>query len=152
MIFYLYLYCVMQTGKRIGAFVLAILIWVATSSFTLSMHYCGSQMVSYSTVGKAKACCEIDNFQFTAQQQEAKSTMFCCHNKELEKEPEEQLTFSITKAEVQFQQILLRLPQLINIGVNKETLSLPILSKPTDGFLSSCYYPDKNILFQVFLI
>lgn len=138
--------------KRIGAFLLAILVWVATSSFSLSMHYCGSQMISYSTIGKAKTCCERGQFQFSTQDLETMSKMSCCHDKELEKESEDQVTFSIAKAEVQLQQVLLRLPQLVSMNLNSEVLSLATSNIQAHDYLPPNYSSNRTVLFQVFRI
>ena len=138
--------------KRTGAFLLAILVWVATSSFSLSMHYCGSQMVSYSTIGKAKTCCEANQFQLSTQDLETMSMMSCCHDKEVEKESEDQITFSIAKVEVHLQQVLLRLPQLVSIDLNSEAPSLSASNIQAHDYLPLNYSSNRTVLFQVFRI
>ena len=139
--------------KRIGAFFLAILIWVATSSFTLSMHYCGTQMVSYSALTKAKPCCIVNkSFQFSKKIDMSSFKMTCCDDKKIEKESENELTYSIVKSEIQLQNLLLRLPQLVNFENNIQFNKAANTSFDSHDCLIKGYYPDKNILYQVFLI
>lgn len=137
--------------RRIGAFLLAILVWVATSSFSLSMHYCGNKMVSYSTVGKAKPCCKISSLQFSGQENVSSILMSCCKDKQLDKESEDELTFSITKAEVENTQLLLLLPQLIGQEFNLNALS-SVKPYAQTYDVKSHSFRDRYVLFQVFLI
>ena len=144
----------MECSKRIGAFLLAMLVWLSTTAFTLNMHYCGSKMVSYSALTKAKPCCAASkSFQFSNKIDASSFKMMaCCHDKKVEKESENELTYSIIKTEVQLQKILLRLPQLIQIDHNI------LLNEISNSCFKDLeyhvvdYYPDKNILFQTFLI
>jgi len=139
--------------KRIGAFLLAILVWVATSSFTLSMHYCGSNMVSYSALTKAKPCCSANKLsQFSEKTDVLSIAMTCCDDKKIEKESENELTYSIVKSEIQLQNLLLRLPQLVNFENNIQFNKAANTSFDSHDCLIKDYYPDKNILYQVFLI
>lgn len=141
-----------QLFKRIGAFLLAMLICVATSSFTLNMHYCGSKMVSYNAFGKAKPCCKKNTFQFSEKDNLSSFGMSCCKDKQLEKESQDELTFTVVKAKVEFHQFLLRLPQLLN---NEPRVDADYLygfkSQSQDCFLSYDLQ-DRQVLFQVFLI
>ena len=139
--------------KRIGAFFLAILIWVATSSFTLSMHYCGTQMVSYSALTKAKPCCIVNkSFQFSKKIDMSSFKVTCCSDKKIEKESEKDVTFSVVQSSVELQKLLLRLPQLINYDFDIELIKMPKRCFDDSKYSISHYYPDKNILHQVFLI
>ncbi len=139
--------------KRIGAFLLAILVWVATSSFTLSMHYCGTKMVSHSVLKKAKPCCVANkSLQLSGKVDFSSFKMNCCKDKKIEKDSEKELTFSIAKTTVELQKLLLRLPQLVNFEYIIESESVLSERFADNTFLTSHYYPDKNILFQVFLI
>ena len=141
-----------QFFKRIGAFLLAILICVATSSFTLNMHYCGAKMVSYNTLGKAKPCCKANSLQLSKSDNVVAFGMSCCKDKQLEKESQDELTYTVAKVKVELKQFLLRLPQLLDDEFSIKATYLCSVNKKSQNYFLPYDQQDRCVLFQRFLI
>ena len=76
--------------QKINALLLAMLVLVATSSFTISMHFCGEQFVSYSFTDNLKNC--GDNFSSKTTSETVFSKKSCCNDKHIVKQSQDELS------------------------------------------------------------
>ena len=76
--------------QKISALLLAMLVLVATSSFTISMHFCGEQLVSYSFTDNLKNC--GDNFSSKTTSKTVFSKKSCCSDKHIVKQSQDELS------------------------------------------------------------
>lgn len=47
--------------RKFSNIIIALLLIITTSGFTISMHYCGTKLVSVSVDNKAQSCCNDEN-------------------------------------------------------------------------------------------
>lgn len=130
--------------KKIAAFLLAFLMMLATSSFTISMHYCGKKLVRTSINKPPKSCCKFKK-EFTKSTCKKKS---CCSDKEFVKKSQQSLTSKNTPS------TYLKTPYVKESFHYFSESSIPAyVYKPK--YLSYIPPPlilENQILFQVFLI
>jgi len=133
--------------QKIGAFVLATLILVATTSFSVSMHYCGTHLVSVSLNKTAKKCYKpialnkISSF--------AASKKPCCHDTEFIKTGEDNLNKSEQASITLEKNFVLTLQPVFKY-------SLGTIYKTSENSLNTYHSPpipiNRQIFYQVFLI
>jgi len=143
----LYLYSVKVFFQKIGAIVLAALIVVATTSFSVRMHYCGTHLVSVTLNQAAKKC-----YNFPAKNCETSFKVpkkSCCHDIEFVKSAED----SIKKSE----QFSFSVEKKLSLNHNFILKSTPKTThKVCRNFFPTHYLPlisiNRQVLYQVFLI
>lgn len=140
------------TFKNITALLLALLVCIASASFTVSAHYCGSKLISYAANSKSKSCCKV-LLNNSIKNDFSQQSFSCCKSKKVKKEADNDILTFINKAEIHFEYVLLRLPQL-NFISNKYFHNNQIDNRLTDfeNLLFKEHLPSTNILNQVFII
>ncbi len=133
--------------QKSGALLLAMLILLATTSFSVNMHYCGSQLVAVSLNKPAKKCCA---FKVSNQNSFFKTPKkSCCSDTEFTKLAEDTLTKTEQSSIALSNTIALFPTPFYNIALENP------YSSYTKGF--STYHPplipiNRQISYQVFLI
>lgn len=133
--------------QKSGALLLAMLILLATTSFSVNMHYCGSQLVSVSLNKPAKKCCA---FKISNQKSFFKTPKkSCCSDTEFTNLAEDTLTKTEQTSIVSTNTIALFTTPFYNTSIESP------YSTYTKGF--STYHPplipiNRQISYQVFLI
>ena len=79
-----------KTFQKISALLLAMLVLVATSSFTISAHFCGERLVSYSLTDVVKNCSGSISLKSNFEALVSKKS--CCSDKHIVKQNQEELS------------------------------------------------------------
>ena len=146
-----------QILRSLFVFGLAMLVFISSTSFALTMHFCSSKLVSYSTSNNTKTCCIDSKSKLFENPDIAKlfvsKSFSCCKNKIIKKDSKEDILTSISSINIQLQSLILLLPQL-NFIV-KDYSQYNQVNTFAAGFEDLSFkehLPSTNILHQVFII
>jgi len=133
--------------QKTGALILATLILVATTSFSVNMHYCGTHLVSVSLNKTAKKCYTPIALNKTASFTASKKS--CCHDTEFVKTAEDNLNKS--------EQVSIAVEKNFVLTLNPVfEYPLETIYKTSENSFNTYHSPpiiiNRQVLFQVFLI
>ena len=143
----MYIYIEMRKiFQKFSALLLAMLVLVATSSFTVSMHFCGEKLIDYSFTETLKNC---NDSSFKTSFETLFSKKSCCSDKHIVKQSQNELSQKEITTSI-YKKI-----DFINHFYDYEEIF--VLQNLQDESSTIYYSPpnliwDRVILFETFLI
>ncbi len=135
--------------QKISALLLAMLVLLATSSLSLSTHFCGEHLIAYSFTDTVKTCTASITSK-AINEHISVSKKSCCSNKHIVKKAQDELLQKKNKADFDIVKLVLNTPFFI---ANSDfDYAIASTNTPFLNYSPPLLLQDRSVLFQVFRI